>query len=211
MKQMITLLLCAGFYWASGQNDPSATALLDKAYARYEKASTIEARFAMVIDLPEQGTETQSGVMRQKGDRYMIDGSAYAVYNDGKTMTVHMKDAAEVQITSAEDEEEGIPSMDDILGLYKSGEFEYQRLPDEGSNASIEFKPLDRDSEYSKLRMTLNNKTGIPSEMVFFNKDGSKYTISLENITWDTPIGDEVFEFDASKYPDVYIEDLRID
>jgi len=214
MKRLLTLTVCMLVsIWAVGQNDAQATRLLDKAYAKYEQAGSIEAQFSMLIELPEQGTETQSGIMRQKGNHYMIDTDSYAVYNDSKTVYIHMKDAQEVQIMSAEEDEddESIPSMDDILGLYKSGDFEYQMLPGSGDVSVIEFKPLDKDSEYFKLRMSLNKKTIVPESMIFFNKDGSKYTVTLENIQFDAKLTDTVFSFDKAAYPDVYIEDLRID
>ena len=213
MKKLFTLSLGMFLaFAAAGQNDAQATRLLDKAYAKYESAESIEAKFSMLIELPEQGNETQSGIMRQKGTQYMIDTDSYAVYNNNEVIYIHMKDAQEVQIMSPEDDdEEGIPSMDDILGLYKSGDFEYQMMPGSGSDAVIEFKPLSEDSEYFKLRMTLDKSSSIPKSMIFFNKDASKYTVTLDKIQWDAQLSDTLFAFDKTAYPDVYIEDLRVD
>jgi hypothetical protein len=47
--------------------------------------------------------------------------------------------------------------------------------------------------------------------MKVFAKDGSRYTLKVNEIKPNKNYGPETFVFDASKYPGIHVEDLRID
>ena len=73
----------------------------------------------------------------------------------------------------------------------------------------IEFKPLESDSEYSKMRMSIDKKANELVRVKAFGKDGSRYTFALKKLSPNSNIAASTFAFDKSKYPDYYVEDLR--
>jgi outer membrane lipoprotein carrier protein len=74
----------------------------------------------------------------------------------------------------------------------------------------IEFKPKDKKSEYSKLRISIDEKAGAIEHIKAFAKDGSRYTFSVTKLTPNKAFDADYFKFDAKKYPGVKVEDLRI-
>jgi outer membrane lipoprotein carrier protein len=75
----------------------------------------------------------------------------------------------------------------------------------------IEFKPLDRDSEYSKMVLYVDEKSKEMAQMKVFSKDGGRYTLKINDIVANKKYAMETFTFDESKFPGIHIEDLRID
>ena len=73
----------------------------------------------------------------------------------------------------------------------------------------IEFKPLDKTYDYSKIRMTINKNTNEVLMVKAFGKDSSRYTFSINQLSSNKTFAANYFTFDKSKYPGYHIEDLR--
>lgn len=194
--------------------DPAAKAILDDLQEEYNKHSSIEVDFELVIDLAESPAETQTGKIIQSGEKYKVQVADQVVYCDGTGIWVHLVDNNEVQINDLESDGE-MMSPKDLLRIYESEDFEYA-ITGEAKEAKIpvqyiEFKPNDPDSEYAKMKMTVFKKTGKMKSLTMFGKDGSKYTIKLKDTKYDLNYDASMFSFDASLYPGIRIEDLRLD
>lgn len=224
MKNYMILLLLLGMTsTVIAQNttkevsDPAAKAVLEKMKNIYESYSTIEANFSLVIEIPDQDPETQKGVISQKGDKYHLQIDNQVIISDGNTLWYHLKNKNEVQINNVEEdpEDEEIMSPKQLLRIYESDQFLYA-LTNEGVEKGvaiqqIEFKPIDRDSDYSKLRLTVNKKDKSIMRIKAFGKDGSRFTLSINKFNPNKTMNDQFFVFDETKYKGIRVEDLRID
>lgn len=224
MKNIFTFILI-GFLAvsASGQamtsaeeSDPAAKKILDKLKKEYDTYKSMEIDFNLVLELPGQEAETQKGIVIQQGEKYKLELDDRAIYSNGEYVWVHVKKNNEVQINDADmGDEENMLSPKDMLNLYESGEFVYaitaEPLIDGKKVTQIEFKPLDRDSEFSKMVLYVSKKSGKMAQMKVFSKDGGRYTLKINDIVSNRQYGQEVFKFDESKFPGIHIEDLRID
>ncbi len=218
MKNTFLLILVSFLSVQSfGQSvDPAAKKILERLKADYESHSSMEIDFDLVLDLPESPTETQSGKIVQSGEFYKVHLADQAIYCDGTGIYVHLIDNNEVQINDIDDGDDSeMMSPKDLLRVYESEAFEYAITGEakEGGKVVkyIEFKPTDADSEYAKLKMTVLSKKPELKSMTIFGKDGSRYTIQVKSILFDKKYEKSIFEFDASKYPGIRVEDLRLD
>ena len=73
----------------------------------------------------------------------------------------------------------------------------------------IEFKPTDRYSEYSKLRMVIDKNTNAVVRIKAFAKDGARYTLSLDRFSPNKSYAADFFTFSKAKYEGYYVEDFR--
>lgn len=203
-------------YAIAADSDPEARELLERMRQKYERYQTLKASFSLTIEIPEQPAEIQEGTISQKGEQYHVELAEQAIYCDGSTIWVHLKHNNEVQINSAE-QDEGAESLSpkDLLRIHERSDHVYAMGNAYTENSvplqEIEFKPLDSDSEYSKLRLILNQKELEPKTIKVFNKDGSRYTLAIETFTPNVALPDTTFVFNPEHYPDIFIEDLRID
>ena len=143
-------------YTTTADNDPAAKAILDKIKTRYNGFKTVSANFSLEIEIPQMDTETQKGKLWQEGDKYRAELDNRSIISNGETVWVYLGNNKEVQINCASDfAGEGMMSPKDLLNIYEQEEYVYYLSNEfrEGDKLiqQIEFKPTDRDSEYSNF------------------------------------------------------------
>ena len=197
-------------------NDPNAKRILDKLKKEYDSYKTMELNFSLELELPGQPKETQKGLVAQDGNKYLVKLDQQEIYCDGKLLWVYLKKNNEVQINNFNPKDaEGIITPKDMMQLYSKGNFAYA-ITGEGTENNqavtfIEFKPLDADSEYSKFRLAVDTKLNKMVSMKVFSKDGSRYTLTVKELTPNKKFDNGFFVFNTSKYKGIRVEDLRID
>ena len=202
----------------SFQVDKKAESVLKKLKNKYDSQSTSEIRFDLSIDHEDGTNEIQKGKLIQEGKKYFLDTRDQTIVSNGDIVWVYLKNNNEVQIDNVyEEDEEELSSLSprDVLSKYDDGSHIYAITHEGRENnqkiTQIEFKPVDEDADYSKMRLTISKNSNEILRMKIFNKDGSRYTIEVKEIFSNKTYSPDVFIFDPSKYPNIYIEDLRID
>ncbi|MEM1324837.1 MAG: outer membrane lipoprotein carrier protein LolA [Bacteroidota bacterium] len=198
---------------SAADSDPQATALLKKVQAKYESFTTVGMDFSLIIQIPEAQEEVQKGTLYQKGENYKLEMKDQLVFFDGKTMWLYLKGMNEVQIMDAQEMPEGMLSPKDLLRIYEQKDFVYalttrtkigNRLVEQ-----IEFKPLKKNVDYSKMRVSVEKGTHEIVQIEAFSKDGSRYILRVDDLKPNVALADATFKFNKQDYPDVYVEDLR--
>ena len=157
----------------------------------------------------------QKGQIFQQDKQFHLNFEQQSVTSNGEDVWIHLKNNNEVQIHKAStlEEEDSFMSPQNLLKLYESDAFIFaisDEIKQDGKIvALIECKPIDADSEFSKLRMTVDTRNLNMVSVKAFSKDGSRYTFVNNDLASNVSIPDGTFEFDASKYPDIYVEDMR--
>lgn len=193
--------------------DEDALALVHQLEKKYNSFESIEVQFDLVIDIPEEESILQSGKMIQSGDAYVIQSQAQDIYSDGQSVWIHLKDDNEVQINSVEEGEGSLTNLTPtgILAMFDENTYEYAIVKKEAKINQIEFKPMDQDSEFSKIRINVDTASlSLLSTKVFY-KDGIRSTLDIGDVTTNQSYDSTLFVFDKAAHPGIYIEDLRID
>ena len=132
---------------------------------------------------------------------------------DGSAVWTHYLKQKEVQITDVEESTEGFNNPSDFLTIHQKEDFVFGILSSYNLGKQrmkeIEFKPIDASSEFSKVRIVINDTSKEIKEVLTFFKNGSRYTMTVNDWKLNVPTTAALFTFDASKFPGVYVEDLR--
>lgn len=203
-------------YMAAADSDPAAISILESLKEKYEAMSSMEIDFAIEIEIPEEDMIIQEGVMTKAGEKFRLDMEDQSIISNGETLWFHLKKNNEVQINDAsmlEEENEGFLTPDKLLGMYEGDEFVFV-LSNEYTKSGkllqeIECKPTDRDSDYSKMRISIDKKKQEIDHIKAFSKDGSRYTFKTKSLTSDKAFGESHFDFNKADFPDIYVEDMR--
>ncbi|MCA0235598.1 MAG: outer membrane lipoprotein carrier protein LolA [Bacteroidetes bacterium] len=215
---LFALLLSGSTYAQSAaqpeKNDPEAKKVLDKIRKKYEAYKTLEASFNLSIEVPGQPKEVQKGKISQEGDKFRLEMDQQIIVSDAKTTWVYLKKNNEVQINNAQPgADNGFLTPKELLKRYQKGDFLYainDKLTENGKVITlIEFKPKDRNSEYSKFRLSIDEKAGTIQGIKAFSKDGSRYSFDISRLSTNKSFAAGTFGFDTKKYPGVHVEDLR--
>lgn len=197
------------------KNDPEAKKVLDKIRKKYDAYKTLDASFNLVIEVPGQQKDIQKGSILQAGKKFRLDMSEQIVVSDGVTTWAYQKKANEVQINNADpNDANAFLTPKDLLSRYQKGDFMYA-ITDKTTEGGkvltqIEFKPKDRNSEYSKLRVAIDERAGTIQNIKAFAKDGSRYTFAITRFSPNKALAEAQFSFDTSQFKGVRVEDLRM-
>ncbi|MBP6828497.1 MAG: outer membrane lipoprotein carrier protein LolA [Saprospiraceae bacterium] len=198
------------------KSDPEAKKVLDKIRKKYDGYKTLEAAFSLTIEVPGEDKDVQKGNIAQDDKKFRLDMDQQVIVSDGKTTWVYLKKNNEVQVNDADpaDTENGFLTPKDLLKRYQKGDYLYsitEKTTENGKTIThVEFKPVDKNSEYSKLRVSIDEKAGAILSVKAFSKDGSRYTFTIVKLTPNKQFAADYFTFDTKKYPGVKVEDLRL-
>jgi outer membrane lipoprotein-sorting protein len=202
-------------YTKAADSDAKAKAILDKVRKKYEAYNSLEMSFTLNMELAEQPKQTQKGKLARQGSKYRVEMPMQSVISDGKALWVIFPQNKEVQINPmpAPDEDGNFFSPETFFNFYNKGKFAYVLVNEYAQGGKtlqqIEFKPLDKNFDYSKLRMEVDKKTNDIASVKAFGKDGSRFTLTISQLTPNKTFASGYFTFDKAKYPGYHIEDLR--
>lgn len=208
--------IAAQNFTTSDDSDPAAKKVLENMRQRYEGYRSLKAEFTLSLEIPEQPVSEQKGTLVQQGEKYRLKLDDRTLVSDGESVWLYMAKNKEVQINNAdEDNEPGtISSPKDLLRAYEWDNYVYvlvNEFAEQGRVVQqIEFKPTDRDSDFSKIRLTLDKKTLEVIRIKTFGKDGSRYTVTVEKLLPNTDVNAATFSFTKKECPDCHFEDLRL-
>lgn len=219
----LTFILCATATLIMAQtaskpetSDPKAKALLDKVKKLYESYQTLETGFTLTLKLAEQKKdEVQKGKIYQDGTKYRAEVGKTLIISDGTT--VWQKDNNVVRIMNASNKKSGeLMSPKDLMAIYEKKDYIFalmgQTTEGWSKNAQIiTFKPTNRKGDYTQIRVAIDQKSNQVVSITAFGKDQSRYKLSLEQPIANKKYAADYFTFDKSKFPNVKVEDLRVD
>jgi outer membrane lipoprotein-sorting protein len=224
MKKLLlyTLLIFATATHASAQKDVAAKAILSQVSQKYRAAAVIKSDFSFTIDNQQAGIkETRRGSLttQPKTNKYKIaifsagsqTDTEQEIINDGKSQWTYLKKDKEVQLADAKAGADGFNPAK-IFTMYERG-YKYlytgdQRIAGKIYQA-IDLSPEDDKQQFFKIRLLIDKvKKQIYSALVF-DKNGSKYTYTISNLTTPANVPASTFSFDTKAHPGVEVVNLK--
>lgn len=193
-----------------GENDPEAKKILDGVSAKFKNYKSVVATFNLKIENSAgkvQGSKT--GTVNMKGTKYRISVTGQEIFCDGTNIWTYDKSSNEVQITKFEESANTITPQKMFTNFYDK-DFLY-KLNESGSKTlqEVELTPIDKTKTFFKVLVDIDKKSQTISSSKIFEKNGNRYTYTVSSIKTNTSIADDLFVFDAKKYPSVEVVDLR--
>ncbi len=193
--------------------DPKAKALLDKAIVAFETKKGLSADFTIKVENSRNDkSENFQGNVLLKGEKFKLSLADVDTYFDGKTQYVLMKKENEVTISNPEKED--MKEINPIL-LMKSCKTDYKMryLGEEkvGNKMmeKIELYPNDLNSKYSIITLLMTKDELQLNTIILKGKNGIITYFQLTKVEYKKDLADGIFVFDATKYPNVEVVDLR--
>jgi len=206
---------------ALAQKDADAKVILNKLSKLYRTYDAVKTDYSLTIDNQQAGIkETYTGTLiaRSKTNKYKV--IAYAagtkkvaqdIISDGKNQWTYLKDANEVQLSAADNSEEGFNPAK-IFTMYETG-YKYiytgQKKIAGKIYQVIDLTPEDSKKTFFKVRLMVDKVKNQLYSAQIFDKNGSTYNYTLRTFTPNYKTAETVFTFDKKAYPGVEVVDLR--
>lgn len=207
------LLLTAFGQTGGGSSDPSAKKILDGVSTKFKTFNGVQSSFTLKVEDGKgkvQGTE--KGTVYMKGPKYRVDIGGRNIFSDGKDIWTYEKAANEVTITQLDFSASTITPQKLFTNFYdKDFLYKLNGEKKEGGKVlqEIEMTPVDKNKPFHKVYILVDKATQTIYSTRVLEKNGNKYTYTVNNLNGKATINDAVFVFDKKKYPGVEEVDLR--
>ena len=150
-------------------------------------------------------SDNEKGHAWLQGEAYKIEMAEQQTISDGKTIWSYLVDEEEVMISNASDGTDNTPlklltSLDESYVATLSG-------IDAQGIATIEL--ADPKGQYKRVTLKINSKKTELKSADIYMEDGSKVSITVEEMKYDQKLDDIFFTFDTKKHPNVDVIDMR--
>lgn len=204
------VVLISGF--AQG-NDPAAKQILDAVSAKFKTFKAVHATFTLQIeDAKGKSQGTKKGSVDMKDQKYHVSITGQEIFSDGKTIWTLDRGANEVTITQADASGSGFTPQKLFTSFYDK-DFLYKLNGEKKLGAKtlqeIEMTPVDKTKAFHKLYLLVDKKAETVYSTKVLEKNGNKYSYTINSFTVNSSLSDDLFEFDKSKFPGVEEVDLR--
>jgi outer membrane lipoprotein-sorting protein len=209
MKKLLTIAILAVFTLTTfAQNDKKAAAILDEVTAKTKLYKTIKIEFTYAMDNAKEKIHDKfKGSLLSKGDKYKLTAAGQDVISDGKTMWTYLREAKEVQINNAGEDDESFTPTKLLSGYNK--DYKSKFIEEKGSDQIIELYPLKKGKSFTKVQLTIDKNKKQISKFVIYDRSGSTFSYIVDKFVADQVIADNVFSFNKAEHPGVEINDMR--
>ncbi|MDE3183587.1 MAG: outer membrane lipoprotein carrier protein LolA [Bacteroidota bacterium] len=196
-----------------GVSDPDAKVILDNVSAKFKTYKTVTADFTLSITNATGKVEgTKKGIVYMKGSKYRVNISGQQIYSDGDNIWTYDKSANEVQLTKFDPSANTITPQKMFTNFYdKDFLYKLNGEKKEGNKMvqEIELTPVDKTKTFFKVLVNVDKATKNIISSKVFEKNGDRYIYTINLMKPNTNLPDSLFTFDAKKYPNVEVVDLR--
>ena len=198
----------------SAQTDAKAKAILADVSKKYRSYDIIKTDFTYTLENPQAKIkETQTGTIyvKSKTNKYKVVLKEQELISDGRNQWTYLKADKEVQLSAVDNDPNSLNPAK-IFTIYEKG-FKYVYMDDTKIGGRlykiIELTPLDNKRSFFKVRLNIDNVTKQIKTAVIFDKNGNRYTYTMESFTPNFKTSESIFAFDAKQHPGVEVVDLR--
>jgi outer membrane lipoprotein-sorting protein len=196
-----------------GKNDADAKKLLDGVSSKFKSFKTVNASFNLKIEnAAGKVLGSKKGIVSMKGNKYRVSVTGQEIFFDGSNIWTYDNSSNEVQITKF-DESANMITPQKLFTNFYDKDFLYKLNGETNLGGKtmqeVELTPIDKSKPFFKVLVNINKNSKTISSTKVFEKNGNRYTYSVSSMKTNTAIPDALFVFDAKKYPNVELVDLR--
>ena len=215
IKILFTAVILITVVFGQAQQDAKAKGILDQVSAKTRSYKSISADFSFsMVNKAMSINEKNDGSIKLKGQKYLVDlpGAGIKIYSDGKTNWNYMKQGNQVTISTIDKDSGELMDPTSLFTIYERG-FTSKFIAEKNVGGTpvyqIELFPDKKQFDVSKISIEINKATMMIQSAQLFGNDGNLYGITVKKMETNKEFTDSDFAFDAKKFPDVEVIDLR--
>jgi outer membrane lipoprotein-sorting protein len=203
---LVVLLNINGFAQKSGKG------LLKEVSEKVNSYENISIDFKYVLENTEENInqETRGDVVLE-GDKYKLNILGVTRLFDGKTLYNISPEDEEITVSKTHDDDDDIVAPSKMLSFYENGYTSTMDIIQNIKGRKIQYVkliPIDSNSDIKYILLGIDTQTKNIYNLIQIGKNGTKTTLTVNSFKTNEPLSKTLFNFDASKYKDYYINKL---
>lgn len=211
MKKLFTLLLLLIAVAANSQTSLKAKTLLDKVAGSMNAAKSLQFGFSYILENQQEKIRQETeGTVTVAQEKYRLNMTDVLQLFDGKQLYTVVPDNEEITISSPEEAEEVGINPSELLYFYTEGYDYHWDIEQNVQGRKIQFVkliPTQEDPNVDYLLLGIDVRDSSIYRLIEIGKNTTRTTLTLRNLVRDIPLPDNFFIFDASQYPDYFINE----
>lgn len=216
MKKIYSLLVFAFAVLvtnAQTKSDPEAKRILDGVSSKFKTFKSPQASFTYQVENAQgKVLSSRKGAVSMKGNKYRVSMGELEIFSDGRTSWNYDKGANEVTVNGVDVSGSAMTPQKLFTNFYDK-DFLY-KLNGEKKVAGktvqeIEMTPTDKSRPFHKVYVLIDKATKSIYSARFLEKNGNRYSYTINKLTPNAALTDASFIFDKKRYPGVEVVDLR--
>jgi len=208
--KMIFLVLSIGLVpVVKAQTSIEAQKLLELASKKMESYDNITFEFSYVLNnRVEQINQENSGEVTVADEKYRLNFLDAIQLFDGKTLYTIVPENEEITVTEAEETEDFGINPKELLEFYKEGYDYHWDISQRVKGKKIQFVkliPTQDDDGIKSLLIGIDTQENHIYKLIEVGDNGTITTLTINNMNVDNPLPENFFVFNASDYPNYYI------
>lgn len=208
MKKITFLLsfIFLNVYFLFSQDDKKALDMLNSMSDNYKKMKGFTSSFTYSMkNLTEDITDSFSGKISVRDDKYVLYIEGQKIINDSKTVWTYLEDLNEVTISEFDASEQDI-SINNVFEVYKEG-YKHKFIDKVNGINNVEIYPDDESKSYFKISFAIL-ENNLLSSFTVYDKSNSIFIYTIDDFM-EEDLDNSLFFFDLEKYPDIEVIDFR--
>jgi outer membrane lipoprotein carrier protein len=212
----LAVLVLQGIAQSGVSSDPAAKKILDGVSAKFKSYKSVQLGFTLKVeDAKGKQQGSQKGNVSMKGNKFHVSMGGREdkeIISDGSTVWTYDKGANEVTITKPDPSSKTITPQSLMTNFYDK-DFLYKLNGEQKTGGrvlqEIEMTPVDKSKTFHKVYVYVDKARQAIYSTKVLDKNGNKYTYTINTLTPNAPVSDQAFVFDKSRYPGAEEVDLR--
>lgn len=197
----------------AGQNDSRAKKILDAVSAKFKSFKGVQSTFTLQVEDSKGKIQgTKKGTVFMKGPKYRVNITGQEIISDGQNVWTYDKSSNEVTITELDPSGNMLTPQKLFTNFYDK-DFLYKLNGEKKEGArvlqEIEMTPVDKTKAFHKVYVMVDKNTQTIYSTRVLEKNGNKYSYTVNSLNGKSPVSDNLFVFDKKSYPGVEEVDLR--
>jgi outer membrane lipoprotein-sorting protein len=194
----------------NAQNDQEAIKILDKFADDALKAPSVSMKFKLVtINQTDNTNDSLEGSVILNKDKYKLDLPDNTVWFNGETSWSYLTAEKEVTITKADKKDNTFQSRPSLIfSMYKKG-YKNRLIEEKSDSYIIDLYPEDIKSELLRVRLSIGKTLFNLISLEYKRKDGVVSTLHVNEYDLRVKPSPDTFVFQAGKYKDAEVIDMR--
>ena len=188
------------------QEDKRALDMLNSMSDNYKKMKGFTSSFTYTMkNLTEDISDSFSGKISVKDDKYVLFIEGQKIINDSKTVWTYLEELNEVTISDFDPTEQDI-SINNVFEVYKEG-YKHKFIGKEDGKNIVEIYPEDEYKSYFKISFKILENNQLSSFTVH-DKSNSIFIYSINDFL-EEDLDSSLFTFNIESYPEIEVIDFR--
>tara|TARA_B100000287_G_C20648058_1_gene785840 strand:- start:991 stop:1617 length:627 start_codon:yes stop_codon:yes gene_type:complete len=188
------------------QEDKRALDMLNSMSDNYKKMKGFTSSFTYTMkNLTEDISDSFSGKISVKDDKYVLFIEGQKIINDSKTVWTYLEELNEVTISDFDPTEQDI-SINNVFEVYKEG-YKHKFIGKEDGKNIVEIYPEDEYKSYFKISFKILENNQLSSFTVH-DKSNSIFIYSINDFL-EEDLDSSLFTFNIELYPEIEVIDFR--